>query len=152
MIDKLDWEVWSERVCFSVINEMAKAAKLCIIKQPQHKLPVVFIRWKPSGSLLLLFFKIDFRNGKEKLERKEQTWSLAFPRGVGRLCLGALPTSNCVQLQSERQGLRMLSRNDAYSDVFMHTASYICWQLFHYEGFYNYWNVSNGLAAIAVLQ
>lgn len=72
-------------VCFSVINEMAKAEKLCIIKQPRQS--VGFIRWKPLGSLLLLFFKIDFRHGKEKLECKEQTWSLAFPRDVGWLCL-----------------------------------------------------------------
>lgn len=86
-IKKRDWEVSTRAFCFSVINEMAKAVKLCIIKQPRHKLPVGFIRWKPSGSLLLLFFKIHFRNGKEKLERKEQTGSLAFPRDDGRLCL-----------------------------------------------------------------
>lgn len=86
-INKLDWEVWTRAFCFSVINEMVKAVKLCIIKQPRHKLPVGFIRWKPSGSLLLLFFKIHFRNGKEKPERKAQMGSLAFPRDDGRLCL-----------------------------------------------------------------
>lgn len=105
-------------VCFSVINEMAKAVKLCIIKQPRHKLPVGFIRWKPLGSLLLLFFKIDFRHGKEKLERKEQTWSLAFPQGRWMALFGARyrPVIACSYDQSCK-GLRISSRNDAYASV-----------------------------------
>lgn len=82
------------RVCFSVINEMAKAVKLCIIKQPRHKLPVRFIKQKPSGSLLLLFYKTYFRNGKEKLERKEQMWSQPSPGTLDGSVWGALPTSN----------------------------------------------------------
>lgn len=111
---------------------MAKAVKLCIIKQCRHKLPVEFIRWKPSGSLLLLlFFKIDIRNEKEKLERKEQTWSLAFPRDVWSL----LPTSNWVQLQSEFQGFQISSRNVVYLIFAIQAAFCVYWKLLHCAGF-----------------
>lgn len=123
------------RICVSVINEIAKAVKLCIIKQPRHKLPVGFIRWKPSGSLLLLFFRIDFRNGKESLKVKSKPGRWLSPGTLGGSVWSALPTSNCVQLQSELQGLRISSRNDGYSSDSMHAASCVCWQLFHCEGF-----------------